>query len=93
MAVMKSQKKGGRIGRPPAGIRGERVSDYPQVMLRLPQKTKDVLDALSGVTGTPVWRLIDAAVDVYIRSLPESQRQLVSRVQTLRASNDQSKPE
>ena len=93
MAVMKSQKKVGRIGRPPSGMRGEKVSEYPQVMLRLPQKTKDVLDALSGVTGTPVWRLIDAAVDVYIRSLPESQRQLVSRVQTLRASNESSKPE
>ena len=93
MPVMKSSKKSSRIGRPPSGMRGEKVSDYPQVMLRLPQSTKDVLDALSGVTGTPVWRLIDAAVDVYIRSLPESQRQLVSRVQTLRASTESSKPE
>ena len=93
MSVMKSPKKSARVGRPPSGVRGERVSDYPQVMLRLPQKTKDVLDALSGVTGTPVWRLIDAAVDVYIRSLPDSQRQLVSRVQTLRASNESQKLE
>jgi hypothetical protein len=93
MPVMKSSKKSSRIGRPPSGMRGEKVSDYPQVMLRLPQSTKDVLDALSGATGTPVWRLIDAAVDVYIRSLPESQRQLVSRVQTLRASTESSKPQ
>ena len=92
MPVMKSTKKSARIGRPPSGNRGEKVSDYPQVMLRLPQGTKDVLDALSGVTGTPVWRLIDAAVDVYIRSLPDSQRQLVSRVQTLRAAIE-GKPE
>lgn len=83
---MKTPKKTVRLGRPASGARGEKVSDYPQVMIRLPQATKDVLDALSGATGTPVWRLIDSAVDVYIRSLPDSQRQLVSRVQSLRAS-------
>lgn len=93
MPLMKPPKKTARIGRPPSGAHGEKVSDYPQVMLRLPQKTKDVLDALSGMTGTPVWRLIDTAVDVYIRSLPESQRQLVARVQSLRAGRESSRRE
>jgi hypothetical protein len=93
MRAMKPAKKGSRMGRPPSGMRGEKVSEYPQVMLRLPQGTKDVLDALSGATGTPVWRLIDAAVDFYIRSLPDSQRQLVSRVQTLRAITGRGKAE
>jgi hypothetical protein len=87
MSLMKGAKKASRPGRPPSGLRGEKVSQYPQVMIRLPQPTKDVLDALSGATGTPIWRLIDTAVEVYIRSLPDSQRQLVTRVRNLRASS------
>jgi hypothetical protein len=80
-------KKTARLGRPPVGARGERVSDYPQVMIRLPQATKDVLEALSGLTGTPVWRLIDQAVDVYVKQLSESERRLLASVQQRRAGN------
>jgi hypothetical protein len=90
---MKAGRRPARGGRPPAGSRGEKVSDYPQVMIRLPQATKDVLDALSGATGTPVWRLIDTAVDAYVRGLPDAQRQLVARVQSLRAATGQVRPE
>ena len=54
-------------------------------MIRLPQPTKAALDALSGATGTPIWRLIDLAVDAYIRNLPEPQRRLVAGVRELRA--------
>ena len=82
---MATKKNTSRIGRPATGVRGERVSDYPQVMIRLPQPTKDALDALSGATGTPIWRLIDVAVESYIKALPESQRRLISGVRDLRA--------
>jgi hypothetical protein len=76
------------MGRPATGLRGEKVSEYPQVMIRLPQPTKAVLDALSGATGTPIWRLIDAAVKGYIKNLPESQRRLVAGVRDLRAESE-----
>ena len=75
-----------RLGRPPIGRRGEKVSDYPQVMIRLPHATKDVLEALSGLTGTPVWRLIDQAVDVYVKQLSESERRLLASVRQRRAA-------
>jgi hypothetical protein len=84
---MSTKRNTSRMGRPATGVRGERVSDYPQVMIRLPQATKDALDALSGATGTPIWRLIDVAVDSYIRALPESQRRLISGVRDLRAES------
>jgi hypothetical protein len=74
-----------RLGRPPIGRKGERVSDYPQVMIRLPHATKDVLEALSGLTGTPVWRLIDQAVDVYVKQLSDSERRLLASVRQRRA--------
>jgi hypothetical protein len=91
MAMMsKTLRKTTRLGRPAAGLRGEKVSEYPQVMIRLPQPTKAALDALSGATGTPIWRLIDLAVDSYIRNLPEAQRRLVAGVRDLRAETDES---
>ena len=74
-----------RLGRPPIGRKGERVSDYPQVMIRLPHATKDVLEALSGLTGTPVWRLIDEAVNVYVKHLSEGERKLLASVRQRRA--------
>jgi hypothetical protein len=88
--MSKSSRKTPRLGRPAAGMRGEKVSEYPQVMIRLPQPTKAALDALSGATGTPIWRLIDIAVDAYIRGLPEAQRRLVAGVRELRAEIDAS---
>ena len=75
-----------RLGRPPIGRKGEKVSDYPQVMIRLPHGTKDVLEALSGLTGTPVWRLIDQAVDVYVKQLSDSERKLLASVRQRRAA-------
>ena len=86
MRVMDSKAKAVRLGRPPLGRKGEKVSEYPQVMIRLPQGTKDILEALSGLTGTPVWRLIDQAVDVYVKQLSESERKLLTSVRQRRAA-------
>jgi hypothetical protein len=79
------RRKPARIGRPPVGSDGEKVSEYPQVMIRLPRETKATLDALSGLTGTPIWRLIDQAVAVYVDHMPEPQRKLLSGVRERRA--------
>ena len=73
------------MGRPPVGSGGEKVSEYPQVMIRLPRATKATLDALSGLTGTPIWRLIDQAVAVYVDQMPDAQRKLLAGVRERRA--------
>ena len=86
MDGMDRKAKTARIGRPPVGRKGEKVSDYPQVMIRLPHETKDVLEALSGLTGTPVWRLIDQAVDTYVRQLSDAERKLLASVRQRRAA-------
>ena len=82
----RSKSKPARLGRPPVGSKGEKVSDYPQVMIRLPHATKDVLEALSGLTGTPVWRLIDQAVDAYVKQLSDAERKLLASVRQRRAA-------
>ena len=61
-------------GRPPSGPGGERVSDYPQLTIRLPAATKAKLNTLSLLTGNPIWRLIDRAVEIYVQNLPEPER-------------------
>jgi predicted transcriptional regulator len=86
MAMMATgRRKTARIGRPPVGRNGEKVSGYPQVMIRLPRETKATLDALSGLTGTPIWRLIDQAIAVYVERMPEPQRKLLAGVRERRA--------
>jgi predicted DNA-binding protein len=79
------RRKTARMGRPPLGAGGEKVSEYPQVMIRLPRATKATLDALSGLTGTPIWRLIDQAVAVYVDQMPDAQRKLLAGVRERRA--------
>ena len=87
----RNKAKATRVGRPPVGRKGEKVSDYPQVMIRLPHETKDVLEALSGLTGTPVWRLIDQAVDAYVRQLSDAERRLLTSVRQRRAAGNAAK--
>ena len=81
---MRTKKQGKKPGRPATGPGGVRVSDYPQVMIRLPQVTKATLDALSSVTGVPVWKLVDRAVQAYVGALPIKDQKLIGAVRTAR---------
>ena len=67
-SLTRRSRKARRAGRRPTGPGGTKVSDYPHVMIRLPQATKDTLDALSGITGVPVWQLVDRAIHAFVRS-------------------------
>ena len=79
-----------RAGRRPTGPGGSKVSEYPHVMIRLPQATKDTLDALSGITGIPVWQLVDRAINAYVRHLPATEQKLVADVRSRRAARTES---
>ena len=74
-----------KMGRPASGPAGQKVSAYPQVMIRLPHETKATLEALSGATGTPVWQLIDKAVEAYVQQLSPTEQRLVAAVRDSRA--------
>lgn len=67
-----------RAGRPPAGAKqGEKVKDYPQLSVRVPQEMKARLNAVSAVTGLSQWRVIVEAIDCFIHDLPPQDRELV----------------
>jgi CheY-like chemotaxis protein len=73
---MKPRKS--RRGRPAAGLKpGERVSDYPQLSVRVPQSTIETLHAVCSVTGDPQWRVLADAVNRYIARLPDDRRRLL----------------
>ena len=73
-----------KVGRPPAGDRGERVKDYPQVSFRLPKASRDKLLALSKVRKQPQWRLIVESVECYLRDLPREEQAQINRMVTRR---------
>jgi hypothetical protein len=64
-------------GRPAAGPRGEKVSEYPQLTVRLPIETRARLNTLSLLLAQPIWRVIDAAVTVYVEHLPAEDRKIL----------------
>lgn len=73
------------LGRPPAGRDGDKVSQYAQITVRLPGTTKSLLDAIAGMTGMPAWRVLEAALVVYVRQLPADEQRILNGVQERRA--------
>jgi hypothetical protein len=78
----------GKVGRPPAGDRGERVKDYPQVSFRLPKTARDKLIALSKVRKQPQWRLIVDSVECYLRVIPRHEQRQIARLVSSKRSSD-----
>lgn len=77
-----------KVGRPPAGDRGERVKDYPQVSFRLPKPTRDKLAALSKVREQPQWRLVVESVECYLRDLSRREQEQIARLVSRKRSHD-----
>jgi hypothetical protein len=85
--VSLARKPRPRVGRPPAGARrGEKVTDYPQLSVRVPPDAVHRLQALSIVSRQPQWRLITDAIQCLIERQSESDRRMVEQLATRRGS-------
>ena len=71
------QLRSRKIGRPAAGLDGEKVAEYPQISLRVPPEVRRRLNAVSAVRRQPQWRIMMEALDVYVQSLPWRERETV----------------
>ena len=70
--IWKSKKVGGR---PPSGVKkGEKVSDYPMVTLRLPPDQAARLKVLGRFLDLPAWRVVLTAMDALESSLTTAER-------------------
>ncbi|HKY21052.1 MAG TPA: ribbon-helix-helix domain-containing protein [Vicinamibacterales bacterium] len=66
-----------KAGRPPGGVNGQRVRDYPQVSIRVPPKLYAQLARLSRSTGLSRLEIFMRAIDCYedyLRSQRRRQR-------------------
>jgi predicted DNA-binding protein len=75
-------------GRPASGPGGAKVSQYPQLTVRLPAETKARLTTLSLLTATPVWKIIETAVETYVQHLPDDERKLLGSIADRLARGD-----
>jgi len=58
-------------GRRPTGIRaGEKLSDYRQFTVRLPEDVRAELEAAAGALKRPGWRVVIDAIKAYVGSGP-----------------------
>ena len=74
------RKTSRKAGRPPGGVDGQRVRDYPQVSIRVPPKLYSQLAALSRSTGMSRLEIFDAAIDCYAQSLRAQRRRQRRRI-------------
>lgn len=63
-----------KAGRPPGGVDGQRVRDYPQVSIRVPPKLYAQLAALTRTTGLSRLEIFIRALDCYESSLRSQRR-------------------
>ena len=63
-----------KAGRPPGGVGGKRVRDYPQVSIRVPPKLHAQLAALTRQTGMSRLEIFIEAIDCFESSLRASRR-------------------
>src|SRR5262249_55064988 len=84
----KASSQAKRIGRPPAGARaGEKVKDYPQLSIRLPDEVKAKLQALSLVAARPQWRVITEAIEGYLGQRTEAEKKMIDALVGRRVRN------
>jgi hypothetical protein len=75
MKVMKTKRRNRRkAGRPPGGVGGQRVRDYPQVSIRVPPKLYAHLAELSRTTGLSRLEIFIRAIDCFEDSLRGQRR-------------------
>jgi hypothetical protein len=80
-------KPRGRVGRRPTGLQpGEKVSEYHQFTVRVPDADVALLTTLSGVLSRPRWRVISDALRAFAGEAPglsDEQRRAVRAVRRL----------
>ena len=75
MTRRRGRKKGkprGVVGRKPTGRRGELVSQYKKVTVRLPPETVELLEQLADRESQPQWQVMAAAIEAYAANKRQS---------------------
>lgn len=73
-------KKTVRVGRPPAGPGGQKVSGFPARTIRLSPDRLAMLDAVAAVEKVPSSVIVDRALDAYFEKLPSDVARLAKQL-------------
>jgi hypothetical protein len=68
-----------KAGRPPGGVNGQRVRDYPQVSIRVPPKLHAQLATMTRQTGLSRLEIFMRAIDCLEHSMRASRRRTLRR--------------
>ena len=68
-----------KAGRPPGGVNGQRVRDYPQVSIRVPPKLYSQLATLTRQTGMSRLEIFMEAINCFESSLRARKRKVPRR--------------
>ena len=71
---MANHKNGRKAGRPPGGVNGQRVRDYPQVSIRVPPKLHAEVESLTRTKGLSRLELFKEAIDCLEHQEPSKNR-------------------
>jgi hypothetical protein len=71
-----------KAGRPPGGVNGQRVRDYPQVSIRVPPKLYHQLATLSRSTGLSRLEIFIRAIDCFEGHLRSQRKRQSNRRRT-----------
>jgi two-component system, cell cycle response regulator DivK len=78
-----------RRGRPAAGLKGQRTSEYPQLSVRLPPETRAALWGLASAQKRPMWRvLVDALTAWERREMGKELRNTIAELRMRARLND-----
>jgi hypothetical protein len=77
MKIMKQRAR--KAGRPPGGVNGQRVRDYPQVSIRVPPKLYAQLATLTRQSGLSRLEIFMRAIDCFMHSTRGTRRRTIRR--------------
>ena len=66
-------------GQPAKGPRAKCVTAYPALLVKIPPRTKRMLEALSVSRQQPQWALVDEAIRALVARLPAAERKHIER--------------
>ena len=83
MSIMKAQRKR-RRGRPRGGADGQRIRDYPAILVRVPPRTRRIVLAAAKIMGKPIRQVVtDMAFYYQYAYLANNQPDIYARIESL----------
>lgn len=86
-------KRGRRPSDVNADGKPEKTSEYPKLTVSMRPEVKARLDAVSMLMKLPAWKIVEAALDCYVETVPPEDRRLIDGMVSRIGKHPASAPE